>query len=381
MSAPVLRDRAEDARERITLFLCGDVMPGRGIDQVLPQPSDSRLYEPWVRSATEYVALAEAANGAIPAPVSFDYIWGDALDELERRRPDVRIINLESAVTDSRRPFLKCINYKMSPANFPCVTAAGIDCCVLANNHVMDWERTGLIDTLLTLERAGVASAGAGRDLAQAVAPAVLPIPGKGRVLVFAFGSPTSGVPEDWAATEETPGINLLPHYSDETVRQIVERLAAIKQPGDVVVVSVHWGPNWGYTIPGWQQALAHDLVEEAGVDVVHGHSSHHVKGLEVYKGKLILYGCGDFLNDYEGIHGHEAYRGDLALMYFPSIDSGSGVLERLTMVPMKIEKFRLTRASRADAAWLTDVLNQQGERFNTGAQLSADGTLRLERR
>lgn len=355
-------------------------MLGRGVDQVLPHPTDPRLYEPWVRSATEYVALAEEVNGAIPRPVSFDYVWGDALEELERHRPDVRVINLETAVTDCRQPALKGINYKMSPANFPCVTAAGIDCCILANNHVMDWSLSGLDETLLTLGRAGMMSAGAGCDLAAAAAPAVLPIPGKGRVLVFAFGSPTSGVPQNWAATQKTPGINFLANNTDDAVRDVTQRLAATRRPGDVVVVSVHWGANWGYAVPAWEQEFARNLIDVAGADVVHGHSSHHIKALEVHSGKLILYGCGDFLNDYEGIHGHEAYRGDLALMYFLSLNSSSGMLERAEMVPMKIAKFRLARASSADSAWMRDAMNQHGETFGTRTRSSNNGTrLQLE--
>ena len=82
----------------VRLFLCGDVMTGRGIDQVLPHPSDPLLHEGYASSALRYVELAERANGPIPRPVDFAYVWGDALTELERRRPDVRIVNLETAV-------------------------------------------------------------------------------------------------------------------------------------------------------------------------------------------------------------------------------------------------------------------------------------------
>jgi poly-gamma-glutamate synthesis protein (capsule biosynthesis protein) len=97
----------------ITLFLCGDVMTGRGIDQVLPQPSDPRLYEPSVKTAVRYVELAEKVNGPIPKPVDFSYIWGDALRELEQVQPAVRIINLETAVTESTT---ECIR-KTPPAS------------------------------------------------------------------------------------------------------------------------------------------------------------------------------------------------------------------------------------------------------------------------
>jgi Putative enzyme of poly-gamma-glutamate biosynthesis (capsule formation) len=77
-----------------------------------------------------------------------------------------------------------------------------------------------------------------------------------------------------------------------------------VKQQGDIVVASIHWGGNWDYKVPREQREFAHKLIDEAGVDVIHGHSSHHIKGIEVYRGKLIMYGCSDLLNDYEGISG-----------------------------------------------------------------------------
>jgi poly-gamma-glutamate capsule biosynthesis protein CapA/YwtB (metallophosphatase superfamily) len=125
--------------ESLTLFLCGDVMLGRGIDQILPHPGDPLLRELYVGSAITYVQLAEQVNGPIPAPVDFGYVWGDALDELRRAAPQARIINLETSVTKSRDYMPKGINYKMNPENVACLTAAGVDCCVLANNHVLDF--------------------------------------------------------------------------------------------------------------------------------------------------------------------------------------------------------------------------------------------------
>src|SRR5512145_2882467 len=117
----------------VTLFLCGDVMTGRGVDQILPHPSKPRLFEPYVTSAVTYVELAERAVGPIPRPVGFDYVWGDALAELRRVRPDARIVNLETSVTRSNEAWPdKGIHYRMHPANVPCLTAAGIDCCALA---------------------------------------------------------------------------------------------------------------------------------------------------------------------------------------------------------------------------------------------------------
>ncbi len=110
-------------------------------------------------------------------------------------------------------------------------------------------------------------------------------------------------------------------------MEQIKQTIAATKKEGDIVIFSIHWGPNWGYDVPEAHRRFAHALIEKAGVDVIFGHSSHHLVGLEVYKNKLIIYGAGDFINDYEGIGGHEKYRGELSLMYFPELDPVTGNL------------------------------------------------------
>jgi poly-gamma-glutamate synthesis protein (capsule biosynthesis protein) len=369
-----------NAKALITLFLCGDVMIGRGIDQILPHPGDPALHESSVRDARTYVRIAEEKNGPIPAPAGFEYIWGDALEQLRWVGPDVRLINLETSVTTSSDWWEgKPILYRVHPANIPCLASARIDGCVLANNHVLDWGYPGLGETLRTLREAGIKTVGAGPSAEQAAAPAVLDSPGKGRVLVFAFGSPTSGVPPEWAAARQKPGVNFLPDLSDRAVQEVAALVARHARPGDVVVFSIHWGGNWGYRIPGDQVDFAHHLIDRAGVDIVHGHSSHHVKGLEIYHDRLILYGCGDFLTDYEGIGGREEYRGDLALMYFPTVDASTGALTGLRMAPMQIRRFRLNRASRDDAAWLRDVLDRESRAFGVRVRQGEDGMLTTE--
>jgi poly-gamma-glutamate synthesis protein (capsule biosynthesis protein) len=138
-----------DAAKSISVFLCGDVMTGRGIDQVLPHPGGPVLYESYVRDARDYVSLAERANGAIPRPVSFSYIWGDGLRELEQAGADVRIVNLETSITCSEDFWPgKGIHYRMHPQNIGCLTAARLSGCSLANNHVLDWGYEGLAETL-----------------------------------------------------------------------------------------------------------------------------------------------------------------------------------------------------------------------------------------
>ncbi len=346
----------------LRLFLCGDVMTGRGIDQALPHPVDPVLYEPYVRDAREYVDLAEKANGPIPRPLSFDYVWGEALQELERASVDLRIMNLETAITSEEAPWPdKGIHYRMHPLNIGCLSTARISACSLANNHVLDWGNSGLSETLRSLDAVGIAHSGAGNNAEEAAAPAVLTVEGKPRVLLFSFGSTTSGIPREWSATSSRAGVNLLDDLSDATAARVADQMRHHRKPGDLLIASIHWGSNWGYDIPSKQIAFAHRLVEE-GVAIVHAHSSHHVKAIEVFKGRLILYGSGDFLTDYEGISGYEEFRGDLALMYFVELDSQTGQLVSARLVPMQMRRFRVERASAADARWLCDLLNELGK-------------------
>ena len=360
------------------IFLCGDVMTGRGIDQVLPHPCDPRLHERNMESATGYVRLAEQANGPIPTPVDFSYIWGAALDEFRCARPDVRIINLETSITHSDAYIPKGINYRMSPENAGCLAAAGVDCCVLGNNHVLDWGHAGLVDTLATLKRLQIKTAGAGRDAVQAMAPAIFGIGDERRILVFSFASTASGTPRGWAATPYAAGVNLLSDLSEATAAAIADRVIQIRRPDDIVVISVHWGPNWGYGIPEQQRWFAHQLIDRADVSIVHGHSSHHAKAIEVHHNRLILYGCGDFLNDYEGIKGYEEFRSDLSLMYFADIDPRSPDLAALELIPLQIHRFQLLRAASEDVNWLQQTLDRESRQFGTRVRIAPEGRLAL---
>jgi len=362
----------------VRLFLAGDVMLGRGVDQILAHPCDPAIHESYLQSAVDYVRLAEMRQGPLPRAVPGDYVWGDLLGELDRRGCDVRLINLETAITTSDDADPKAINYRMCPENAAALRAAQIDACILANNHVMDWGLTGLIETLQTLAALEIGGVGAGRTSREASAPLILGVPGKGRVLLVAFGSETSGIPLRWAAAAQRPGINILPRNRNETVAQTRKIIEPIRQAGDILVFSIHWGGNWGYTLDPADHALAHALIDEAGVDVVFGHSSHHPKAVEVYNGKLILHGCGDLINDYEGIGGHEAFRGDLALAYFADVRMDDATLHSLEMVPYRIRSFRLQSAGTEEVSWLADVMARECGAFAASIAQTAGGALRL---
>ncbi|RLV04295.1 hypothetical protein CTZ27_09960 [Streptomyces griseocarneus] len=364
--------------EPVTLFLCGDVMLGRGVDQILPYPGDPALREAWVRDARDYVTLAEAANGPIPRPVGFTWPWGDALAALDEARPDVRVVNLETSVTrsDAFAPG-KGIHYRMTPDNLPCLTAVRPDVCVLANNHVLDFGRRGLEETLDSLDGAGIATAGAGRTAALARAPAIVPLTGHRRVLLYSFGMPSSGIPWDWAATGERSGVNFVARFSRAAADDVTSRIRERKRPGDIAVVSVHWGSNWGYAVPPDDVRFAHALVD-GGADLVHGHSSHHPRPMEVYRGRLVLYGCGDLVDDYEGITGYERYRDDLRLLHLVRVDPGTGRTTDVRMTPLRARRLRLLHATPDDAAWLRAVLDRACRDFGARVAREPDNTLTL---
>jgi poly-gamma-glutamate synthesis protein (capsule biosynthesis protein) len=295
-------------------------MTGRGVDQILPHPGGHQIFEPYVQDAREYVALAESRNGPISEPVAGSYIWGDALAELARVAPDVRIINLETSITVSDGYWKgKGINYRMHPENIECLTAARVDVCALANNHVLDYGYAGLAETLETLRRAGLKGVGAGPNAAAARAPAVVAGSNGPAVVVFSFASETSGVPRDWAALKDRPGVDLLPDLSESSARQVVERVRQAAGEHDLAVASIHWGGNWGYEVPRQQVRFAHWLV----------------------------------------------------LMYFATLSAAAGDLVRLQMTPMQIRKMRLNSASSADATWLRDTLERVSAPFGTHVEVT----------
>lgn len=356
----------ESKGQKVKLFLAGDVMLGRGIDQAMRESVDPVLYEAYVKDAGDYIKLAERKNGKLRLPLSSEHVWGDALREWKEQAPNLKLINLETSITTSSQPWpRKGIHYRMHPANVKILTTAGIDHVSLANNHVLDWGRPGLLETLKTLDQAGIKYSGAGINEEEAASPSVFMLK-NGRILVYSFGSPSSGIPPGWAAEKDRSGVNFLSALDEKQLNRIKQRVQKDKKTGDLVVFSVHWGGNWGYKISEEKKEFAHELIDEAGVDLIFGHSSHHPLGIEVYNGKLIIYGAGDFINDYEGISGQEEYRGELSLMYFPEFDVQTGDLLALNLVPMEIKKFRLNYAEEDDLEWMQTRLSREGQQFGT---------------
>jgi poly-gamma-glutamate synthesis protein (capsule biosynthesis protein) len=273
------------------------------------------------------------------APAS---VWGDTLPVLAGA--DLRIANLECVLARGGTPWPgKVFHFRSAPQNVACLTAAAIDAVSLANNHTLDYGPGALLESVAALDAAGIRHAGAGADDDAAWSPAVVRAGGLDVGLV-AF---TDNTP-DWAAAPRSPGVAYAPVDAAHPLgRRLREVVRATRPAVDVLIVSAHWGGNWGAEVPAEHRALAHVLVED-GADLVFGHSPHIVRGIEVHRGHPIIYGAGDFIDDYAV---DPAERNDQSFIFM--LDLGGGVRDggarpRLLLWPTLIVDRRAVLAGRA---------------------------------
>ncbi len=376
-SSTLLGKRNEE-EETICLGFVGDVMLGRGVDAILPNHVDGKIHESYMKHATGYVTLAVRQNGPLPKNEvkerGSNYIWGDLIKTFQNV-PDIMISNLETALTTSN-DFAKWkgINYRAHPLNVQSLKAFGSGSIVtLANNHVLDWGVDGLKETIATLDQANIPHAGAGLSIYGAKAPASSMVKNR-KVSVIAVGLPSAGVPEQWMAGETKCGVNFVDDATPSNARKIMKSFQEAHCESSIKVVSLHMGPNWNDKIPNTWRIFAHTFIDN-GADIVVAHSSHHVKGLEVYKNKMISYGLGDFLNDYEGItgQGYEAHRQDLTCLYLPRIRS-NGEVEEIEIIPCQIKHLKVQRATNPDdIKWICSTLSKEGRKLGTLCEMVQD--------
>jgi poly-gamma-glutamate capsule biosynthesis protein CapA/YwtB (metallophosphatase superfamily) len=224
-----------------------------------------------------------------------EYPWGDTLPILQAA--DARLLNLECALADGGEPWTqtpKVFHFRSDAKNIAVLRAAEINMVSLANNHTLDYGYEALDETLRTLDEDDIERAGAGRDLNEARRPALIAA-GDITVGILAF---TDNEPS-WAATPEQGGVHYVPvDLRDARAQELLAAISDAKELVRALIVSAHWGPNWGYRPPQEHIPFAHALIE-AGADVVFGHSGHVFRGVEFYRGRPILYCAGDFVDDY----------------------------------------------------------------------------------
>jgi poly-gamma-glutamate synthesis protein (capsule biosynthesis protein) len=296
----------------------------------------------------------------------FAYPWGNTLPLLHRA--DRLLINLECALTAHTEPWrgdpYKPFFFRADPAAVATLSLARVSFASLANNHSLDFDVPGMLETIAVLDRAGITHAGAGRTLAEARAPAWLTADGL-RIAVLAFADH----PLAWAATPHSPGINYTPvSLDDDDFAPVAEAIAAVRAQADLVVFSIHWGPNMRARPAPHFRSFARRVIE-AGVDIFWGHSAHVVQGIEFHQGKPILYDTGDFVDDYAV---DPDLRNDLSALFL--LRAAPRQVLELALVPVQIGEMQVNLAQGREREWFLRRLGELCAEFGTTLTPSGDG-------
>lgn len=303
-------------QETVTLALTGDVMLGRLVNETI------------------------RARG-------FAHPWGDILPEM--KDSDALLVNLECALTAHTQHWRdgeeKAFYFRADPAVVRTLQIADVDFVSLANNHAGDFGTEGLLETVAVLDQAGIAHAGAGRSLAEAERPAVLDAAGY-RVGVLAYAD----YPEAWAAQPWRAGINYTKVSTHpKHFHRIQDCIQVARRISDIVVFSIHWGPNMQSRPSAEFKEFARAVVD-AGADLFWGHSAHVVQGVEVWNGRPILYDTGDFVDDYAV----DPYlRNDLSALFL--VRFRGRLVERIDLIPVKIDDMQVNVAHGDERRWFID--------------------------
>lgn len=291
-----------------------------------------------------------------------DYPWGDTLSIF--RSADVRVCNLECVISDRGTPWSitpKAFHYRTDAKNVAVLQAGSLDVVSLANNHILDFEASALADCLETLDRGEIKHAGAGNDIVEATRRATLTVQGT----TIGFIAFTDNEP-DWEATLDRPGVFYVPvEVNNERAKRLFNLVQETKKEVDLLLVSAHWGPNWGYRPQPEHIPFSHALVE-AGADVIFGHSCHVFQGVELYRGRPILYSCGDFVDDYAV---DEVERNDQSFIFLVTIEGAR--LTGLELIPTVIRNFQARLAGGREAREMAEKM--QALSMDFGAKLKWD--------
>ncbi|WP_246045601.1 CapA family protein [Halorussus ruber] len=314
-----------------------------------------------------------------------DAVWGSLAERL--RALDGLFINLECNLstrgerwTRTERPF----HFRADPDwAVPALESVGVEWAGLANNHMLDYGETALRDTIDHLDAAGIAHSGAGENVEAAREPAVVDVePNDGNdsdALRIAFVSATDNTPEFaagptdprdspsrslglTAADETSPGTAYLDLADEDEAREEMTTLLTRARDADpdLLVVSLHWGPNMVEEPPDHFRSFGRWLAER-GVDLVHGHSAHVFQGVEIHDGTPLLYDCGDFVDDYAV---DADLRNDRGFLFEAGVEDEK--IRSLRLVPTEIEDCAVYEASSETAAWSRSRMRELSAAFGT---------------
>lgn len=346
------------------ILLVGDVMLGRLVDQFFPEyhcdDSENQRH-------AQYFKKMYPKVDQLYREMNYTFPWGNTLPIFANAT--IRLINLETSATTHPAKFPdKAFNYHMHPKNLEALKIARIEYASLANNHILDYCVPGLQETIKSLKELGIKFAGAGMNLDECMRPAVLEMTQDTNLLVYSMADHF----DFWAAGKDKPGIFFVDlsknsSNSDQIVQYISSDVKKYKEnyPDKtwLPVVSIHMGSNYAWQPTAVEMQFCHDLIDKAGIDIIHGHSSHHVKGIEVYKGKPILYGCGDFEDDYAV---DREYRNDLSFVYELIYNHDTKTFSHLELTPTQIHLFQVNKATGDNRAWLERTMTRLCQKLGT---------------
>ncbi|MDT0345201.1 CapA family protein [Streptomyces litchfieldiae] len=307
---------------RCTLALAGDTMLGRGVAEELPRTGPKPLFDSGVRAA-----VADA---------------------------DAFVLNLECCVSARGEPIPipgKPFHFRAPPVAAEALADLGVRAVTLANNHALDYGPEALLDTLSHLADAGIETVGAGADLDQARAPVLL---SAGGLRIGLLG--VTDHPPEYAAGPGKPGVAFA-DLGQGVPDWLTEQIRDLREHTDIVLVTVHWGPNIvGEPVDHVRRAAPALL--DAGATLIAGHSAHVFHGYT----RHVLYDLGDFIDDYAI---HPALRNDRSLLWLVALDENGP--RRTEAVPLSLDycRTRLTDPDTPDWDWtarrLIDVCARLG--------------------
>ncbi len=335
-----------------------------GVDELV-EPRPIRI------GITGDVMLGRLVNDAIRERGAV-YPWGDLPATLSTL--DAFLVNLECAVTRRverwRNGYSRPFHFRADPLAIETLRSGRVDFASIANNHIGDFGPGGLLDTVEALDRGGIAHAGAGRDLHAAGAPALLNVGGL-RIAVVSFAD----YPDTWAATDSLPGLNFTTvSATDEDFAPVAEAIAVARSRADLVIVSIHWGPNMRERPLDAFRHFAHRVID-SGATVLWGHSAHILQGVEYRGNGVILYDAGDFIDDYAV---DQDLRNDLGALFI--IEALPHQVRSVSIRPVRIDHMQVNEAHGADHAWVMRRMEALCADYRSLVVQDPDGSIRIER-
>lgn len=295
------------------------------------------------------IMLGRTFNDILKSDTNFN-LWGNTKNHTEKS--DLFIANLETTICDENVEKWpnKTFNYRLYPKYASNVLGkSGLDYVSLANNHTLDFQKKGLLQTLKTLAKHKIEFSGAGLTKKSATEPAVFSLRKFGKP-IFIFSAADhydyweSGVVKGIKGTE---GIWYIDKHDSESQSELLIKIQQTKKeyPDSFIIVSLHWGHNYEYGISNWKKQFARQLIN-SGTNIIHGHSAHHIQPIERIGNGCVFYSMGDYIDDYAVT---KEFRNDLAFLADVYINPKNNHIVDIKTYPTRIRNYEVNFINKTD--------------------------------